>query len=619
MSEAEAQTLAHPESGAEASPDNPAETPAEPCDETRAPTPETSDKTRDGSHVEPHVVINDDDNENNDEAPAATPAHPPGEPNPHQAPAAALAPPASGSAPAEEENRSSDTSQETPPLTEAHPSEHPDDDEEDDFQEGSNKTQRKRLRKKERTRKPPPKPTLSDIGPRVFAEFPVLLKDTGKGVARLSMYHPWYEPLKKIVGARLADDVIVERLKSGAYMVHCKDATIQRKLSIQNLIGGATVTCTIPQPTTTGVIYNIPLGPHHLERLQAVIPDATRVERLKNKDGDPTKAVKITFRAAILPKTVHLGTTVTPVVPFSAPVRRCTHCQRLGHTKQQCRAKKAVCSQCGGTDHLRPACANPRKCVNCGGEHSAAYAKCPALGVHNAANKIRAEKYIPYSEALRRAKAPPPPTHQEPQGRKTKFDQEFWESQHPTPPPQTKTYAAAARIRDQQAAPSQNRSEQPRQPVPPNQPLSTIARSHPRPRIELDGARAIGIPTHVPPPPPPPPPTTPTRRTLPPLPSTPKTPKRPRLEGHASKANPAPAQPTQPTESDPIPDGDPDSPESVWGPAELVTFVENVITRLARAMSTGDQQAVIQIFSEWLSLVCTGKPLPIVNLCNLPQ
>ncbi|KAK7449149.1 hypothetical protein BaRGS_00040058, partial [Batillaria attramentaria] len=282
------------------------------------------------------------------------------------------------SAPTEARNQDadSDAAEANPFPSRAQPS---DETEDDDFEEGSNKTQRKRLRKRQRTHKPAPKPTLSDLGPRVHGERSSPTKRV-PSVVRAP---------KQAVGARRVDDVIVERLKSGAYMVHCKDATIQRKLSIQNLIGGAAVTCTIPQPTTTGVIYNIPLGAHHLERLQAVIPDATRVERLKNKTGDPTKAVKITFRTAILPKTVHLGTTVAPVVPFAAP---------------------------------------------------------------------------------------------EPQGRKTEYDRDFWESQHPKPPPLTKSYAAAARSQGQQRAAAQNsaRDERPRQPAPAEQPHANIkARSHP--------------------------------------------------------------------------------------------------------------------------------------------
>ena len=89
-------------------------------------------------------------------------------------------------------------------------------------------------------------------------------------------------------------------------------------------------------------------------------------------------AVKISLEATELPEEVWQGATPYCVQVYAAPVRRCTKCQTLGHTKQQCRSRQSRCSRCGKSTHTHDNCDSKElSCVNCNGRHSAAFKGCP--------------------------------------------------------------------------------------------------------------------------------------------------------------------------------------------------------------------------------------------------
>ena len=139
------------------------------------------------------------------------------------------------------------------------------------------------------------------------------------------------------------------------------------------------------------------------------------VVRLNNRKQEPSLAIKISLEATELPTEVWLGATPFTVQAFAAPVRRCTKCQTLGHSKQQCRSKQTRCSKCGKGSHSHAQCdAQVFSCVNCNGRHSAAYKGCPEMQIRQRANLLRSQTYLPYNVAMQRArdelkpKAPPP-------------------------------------------------------------------------------------------------------------------------------------------------------------------------------------------------------------------
>ena len=111
--------------------------------------------------------------------------------------------------------------------------------------------------------------------------------------------------------------------------------------------------------------------------------------------------MKISLEATELPSEVWLCATPFTVQAFAAPVRRCTKCQTLGHSKQQCRAKQTRCSKCGKGSHSHEQC-------------DAQVFSCPEMQIRQRANLLRSKTYIPYNIAMQRArdemkpKAPPP-------------------------------------------------------------------------------------------------------------------------------------------------------------------------------------------------------------------
>ena len=87
------------------------------------------------------------------------------------------------------------------------------------------------------------------------------------------------------------------------------------------------------------------------------------VFRLKNRKGEPSNAVLITFEGCTLPTEVWTACTPHRVSAFAGSVRRCTRCQVIGRTKSQCRSRVTRCSRCGAGGHAVEGCSNTLKPV----------------------------------------------------------------------------------------------------------------------------------------------------------------------------------------------------------------------------------------------------------------
>ena len=87
------------------------------------------------------------------------------------------------------------------------------------------------------------------------------------------------------------------------------------------------------------------------------------VFRLKNRKGEPSNAVLITFEGCTLPTDVWIACTPHRVSAFAGSVRRCTKCQVIGRTKSQCRSRVTRCSRCGAGGHAVEGCSNTLKPV----------------------------------------------------------------------------------------------------------------------------------------------------------------------------------------------------------------------------------------------------------------
>ena len=234
--------------------------------------------------------------------------------------------------------------------------------------------------------------------PPTFLQHPVVLEDLGTGVASFLDNGPRTASLfQRTIGPILSQ----RPLPSGKFLIGCRSRQQQEALLKTKVLGGVNVACSIPQPTTEGVIRPVPTNVD----CQFLVDRSTikEVRRLTNRDGTRSQAIKITFFSPQLPSSIKLDYQEFVVHAYVPPVRRCTTCNKLGHLKAQCRSTVPVCPRCGSRGHTPDVCPNKLCCLNCGGPHSAAYQGCPQQRLRLIANRIRSGTFIPYSEALKRA------------------------------------------------------------------------------------------------------------------------------------------------------------------------------------------------------------------------
>ena len=120
---------------------------------------------------------------------------------------------------------------------------------------------------------------------------------------------------------------------------------------------------------------------------------------------------------AVLPSTVLVAWDRVRVKPCLPRPRRCYCCHTYGHTASEC-TKNPVCSRCG-QEHDDDQCNNTPHCAACGGDHSATDPNCPKWKEEKEVMKIRHEKKISYSEAVKQKKK-----HEEEQRKKTQKEEE---------------------------------------------------------------------------------------------------------------------------------------------------------------------------------------------------
>ena len=151
-------------------------------------------------------------------------------------------------------------------------------------------------------------------------------------------------------------------------------------------------------------------------------------ERMKNKDGAPTKTMLCTFTGKI-PDIVDLGEwgKYSTKTYYPEPLR-CYNCQKYGHHKSACTAN-ARCAVCSGRHNTAVCIAKHKegietfpRCPNCREQHPAWSRRCPVR-----LNKIRSA--LPKEREVKKGLLPTPPT--------------TISSQALLPTPQTTTYSQA--------------------------------------------------------------------------------------------------------------------------------------------------------------------------------
>ena len=223
--------------------------------------------------------------------------------------------------------------------------------------------------------------------------------------------------LRSVVGEVLS----IQPAARGEWIIGCVSEKQQSKLLQQSSLPGAAhqpipIEARLPRAIVVGVVKGVPMqdkAEQHLqEDLEAQGYTVDSIRRLCNREGQQTSSVRVSLVTQVLPDKIRLGATLHRVVPFVPPIKRCTHCQQLGHSKQECRRKQPRCGKCG-KGHTTSDCKETHHfCVNCHQPHPAYDRQCPEIAVRRTAHEQKNTNYVPFVQALANVRArsliPPP-------------------------------------------------------------------------------------------------------------------------------------------------------------------------------------------------------------------
>lgn len=215
----------------------------------------------------------------------------------------------------------------------------------------------------------------------------------------------------------------VKKTRNGL-LIKCQNLKQYKSISNITEIGGIPVKVKERLNTIRGVITGVhpeiteeeivqSLKPHNVVKAQRITRKtkksrenaANTEDRTLNQPNIPTKAVILSFEKKMLPKQIVLFYQEFKVKEYIPPVPRCFNCQRMGHVASNCNSVQR-CVRCG-ENHAYEQC--PRKdnpfCINCKGNHSAAFKGCIEAKNAKSIQQIKVEQKISYADALKHFKA----------------------------------------------------------------------------------------------------------------------------------------------------------------------------------------------------------------------
>ena len=252
--------------------------------------------------------------------------------------------------------------------------------------------------------------------------FPVILEDIGKAGSAEQLADYDFDINRLMAQAQVGRIKTSKKISTKKYILDCfsykQRENILRLVQLRTPGGGyIPIKARVPEPTTEGVIGPIGKNVSH-EDLQDKISEyntsnpkqsVSNFERLKRyQDGviQETAFFKLTFKCSDLPDSVKLGCNFYPVEPNRREPMLCSKCFRLGHTKNKCHKKNAVCGKCLGPRHEFgeqecPVDKSNWKCLNCNSKgHSAAWPRCPQKLKLKKALLLQSKHYMPLAAAL---------------------------------------------------------------------------------------------------------------------------------------------------------------------------------------------------------------------------
>jgi len=226
--------------------------------------------------------------------------------------------------------------------------------------------------------------------------------------------------LFKEITAQAGGEVVqVVRTNTGLRILTQNEEQKKKILKLTSLCG-INVTTSLPYSTSNnshenrsynkgvdfkvkGVIHGIEEEDENLKELAEAI-GADHIKRIGNPET--SKTILVTFAQGMnLPPFIHAFGRRFKVFEYIPRPMRCDKCQQFGHLKQHC-ARPEICSRCG-ENHSYELCPyrhnnDVKKCINCHGDHSAAYRGCPEYVKTQEILKIRTVNKVSYAEAAKK-------------------------------------------------------------------------------------------------------------------------------------------------------------------------------------------------------------------------
>ena len=222
-------------------------------------------------------------------------------------------------------------------------------------------------------------------------------------------YHPTV--VNKAIQLLIGNYDKIRLLPSGDLAVTCKRQThVKALLDCDSLVHNSTtipVKTSLYQAKSYGcrvVITGVPLEVtgSELEQSLATAHETTFLRRLKRKTDKGyvnSLSYLICFKAKTPPEFVNFGYLRFRTKQYNPPPQRCYKCNRYGHKQEKCRSKPCCC-KCGSRDHEYKNCPRGEKrCVNCSGNHSAAYGGCSVYKQEAKLQVIKEKSNVSYSQA----------------------------------------------------------------------------------------------------------------------------------------------------------------------------------------------------------------------------
>ena len=149
----------------------------------------------------------------------------------------------------------------------------------------------------------------------------------------------------------------------------------------------------------------------------ALVSEGYRNAEVKHIMKEQGKVKTVYMRVGLevnkLPEYVYLIYQRFAVRPYIGKPWQCYNCQKFGHNARDCRSK-VHCVVCSGSHAVKLSPIKSKesvKCTNCGGNHTASYGGCSYMKNDREVEKVRAECYISYREAVLKIKHDPQSHH----------------------------------------------------------------------------------------------------------------------------------------------------------------------------------------------------------------